>query len=152
MNFDNVKDILKYLVPIMSISVIADAVRFNLLQQLRVLGDLNTSTGVSICGLFLGVVMADLLRFKTSMGIYGVATGITSGIALAGASLMYRWCHRIQAEKIKEITESPLPQSSFSFSSCTATLFNRCRTNTSESRKSDDVLEPLSTNNIALAS
>ncbi len=144
---DNVKDILKGLVPIMSVQVIADSIRFNILQQLRALGDHNGPTAISVCGLLFGIVLADILRLNTSMGIYGVATGATSGVILAAAGLMYRWCSRIQPDKIKGMTESPsLAEPDFSFANCTATLFSRCRKNNVESGKNNAVLEPLSSN------
>lgn len=102
-----VKEILKYLAPIMSTGVILDSARYNLLQQLRVLKDLKGSTIISVSALSLGITGSALLGLKTKLGIYGVAAGYTGGVIIAIPGLVYRWHNRIRAEKIKEITEEP---------------------------------------------
>ncbi|KTD71474.1 MULTISPECIES: MATE family efflux transporter [Legionella] len=102
-----VKDILKYLAPIMSAGVILDSVRYDLLQQLRVLNDLKGSTIISVSALSLGITGSALLGLKTKLGIYGIAAGYTGGVIIAIPGLAYRWSNRINAGRIEEIAEEP---------------------------------------------
>jgi MATE family multidrug resistance protein len=104
---DEIKALLQYLVPIMSLGVISDSVRYNLLQQLRSLGDVNFSTVIAVAGSSLSIAAAGILGLKTPLGIYGVATGYTSGLSLTALALASRWLSRIRPEKIKENTLSP---------------------------------------------
>ncbi|KTD40248.1 MATE family efflux transporter [Legionella parisiensis] len=104
---NQVSEILKYLAPIVSTGVILDSARYNLLQQLRVLKDLKGSTIISVSALSLGITGSALLGLKTKLGIYGVAAGYTGGVIIAIPGLVYRWHNRINAEKIKEISEEP---------------------------------------------
>lgn len=97
--------ILKYLTPIISVGVISDSIRYNILQQLRVLGDLKGSTIISIFSLSSGIVLSAYLGFNTPMGIYGVAAGNTCGIFLATSALYYRWQSRIKSDAIYEMNE-----------------------------------------------
>lgn len=122
-NKDDIKSILKYLAPIISAGVITDSIRYNLLQQLRVLGDLRGSTIVSVSGLSASMGMAAFLGLKTNMGIYGVAAGSTAGITLTGLGLFYRWKNRIAPEKIKCLVNAPPTQDSLM--DCLSTLFRR---------------------------
>lgn len=100
-NKEAMREILHYLVPIIAAGCISDAVRFNLLQQLRALGDTHTAPLVSAGAISIGVSLSALLGLKTNMGISGVATGYTSGIALATAGLFYRWHSRIKPDTIR---------------------------------------------------
>ncbi|CAM2888665.1 MATE efflux family protein [Legionella steigerwaltii] len=104
-NSNQIKDILKYLAPIMSTGVILDSARYNLLQQLRVLGDLKGSTIISVSALSLGITGSALLGLKTKLGIYGVAAGYTGGVIIALPGLTYRWRNRINSDRIQEIAE-----------------------------------------------
>jgi multidrug resistance protein, MATE family len=104
-NQENTLQILKYLMPMISAGVIFDSARYNVLQQLRSLGDMKGSTIISVGGLSAGVVVAGLLGLKTQAGIYGVAAGYTGGIMLSGAGLMLRWLKRIEPMHIKEVNE-----------------------------------------------
>ena len=106
-NNESIRNILRYLVPIIAAGCISDAARFNLLQQLRALGDTKGSSLVSSGALALGMSTAALLGLKTNMGIYGVATGYTGGITLATAALLYRWNSRIKPDAIKQYQENP---------------------------------------------
>lgn len=106
-NKEATQEILHYLVPIIATGCISDAVRFNLLQQLRALGDTHTASIVSAGAFSVGVSLSALLGLKTNMGISGVATGYTSGIALATAGLFYRWHSRITPDAIRKQEENP---------------------------------------------
>lgn len=97
-----IEAILKGLMPIISLGVISDALRNNLLQQLRYLKDTRFATGISLTSLFLGVIMAGVLGLKTEMGIYGIATGYAGGMSLAAIGLLGRWLQHIQPEQIRE--------------------------------------------------
>ncbi|MBN9232113.1 MAG: MATE family efflux transporter [Legionella sp.] len=122
-------DMLKYLAPIMGAGVVIDSARYNLLQQLRVLGDLKGSTIISISGLSLGIAMSAILGLKTHLDIYGVAIGNTGGILLASGGLFYRWCQRIKSEHIRDINEvsvSENPSNKKSFANNLCGFFSKC--------------------------
>ena len=122
-------DMLKYLAPIMGAGVVIDSARYNLLQQLRVLGDLKGSTIISISGLSLGIAMSAILGLKTNLDIYGVAIGNTGGILLASSGLFYRWCQRIKSERIRDINEVPVsenPSNKKSFANNLCGFFRKC--------------------------
>lgn len=124
-NQSEVKAMLQFLAPIMSIGVILDSVRNNLLQQLRVLHDLKGSTIISVSSLTIGIATSALFGLKTKMGVYGVALGYSGGIILACPGLLYRWQSRINAEKMKGIIEAPpRPVSSVT---CIDHFFNKSR-------------------------
>lgn len=97
--------ILKYLVPIMSVDAVVDSARYNLRQQLTVLGDANNATIISISGLSLGMVMAALLALKTNLGIYAVAIGYSGGILISFPGLLYRWNSCIKSENMRKSAE-----------------------------------------------
>ncbi|STX50996.1 MATE efflux family protein [Legionella busanensis] len=107
-NKDELTAILKYLVPAMAPGIIADAARYNLLQQLRPLGDIKGATFVSVSGLSIGIILSAVLGLKTSMGIYGVGAGNTVGVLIATGGLLHRWQSRIKPENIKKMAEAPL--------------------------------------------
>lgn len=126
-----VKEMLKYLAPIMFSGVILDLARYNLLQQLRVLKDLNGSTMISVSALSLGITGSALLGLKTKSGVYGIAAGYAGGMVIAIPGLVYRWHNRIRAEKIKEIMEE-LPQTLTSSAHCMDGFFSRLPRNRGE--------------------
>lgn len=125
------REILRYLIPIISVGCILDSLRFNLLQQLRVLKDARGSTLVSTGFLVLGAGTSALLGLKTKLGVYGVALGYTGGIALATFGLFYRRNARINVTSIEaaqlssneELSEAP-QQSEEGRTSCWARLFS----------------------------
>ncbi|KTC80553.1 multidrug efflux protein [Legionella cherrii] len=123
-NPGEVKDMLKYLAPIMSAGVILDSARYNLLQQLRVLRDLRGSTMISVSALSLGITGSALLGLKTKLGIYGVVAGYTGGVIIALPGLAYRWRNRINAEKIQELAEET-PHVIKSSANCLDGFFSR---------------------------
>lgn len=123
-NPGEVKDMLKYLAPIMSAGVILDSARYNLLQQLRVLKDLRGSTMISVSALSLGITGSALLGLKTKLGIYGVVAGYTGGVIIALPGLAYRWRNRINAEKIQELAEET-PHVIKSSANCLDGFFSR---------------------------
>ncbi|MCW8409431.1 MATE family efflux transporter [Legionella sp. PATHC035] len=123
-NPGEVKEMLKYLAPMMSAGVILDSARYNLLQQLRVLKDLKGSTMISVAALSLGITGSALLGLKTKLGIYGVAAGYTGGVIIALPGLAYRWRNRINAEKIQEIAEET-PPVIMSSANCVDGFFSR---------------------------
>jgi multidrug resistance protein, MATE family len=108
-NQENTLGILKYLMPIISVGIIADIVRYNVLQQLRGLGDSKMASAISIAGLSTGVAISAGLGLKTSLGIYGVGAGYTTGITLTGAVLFSRWQKKIEPENIR-YSKSPAAQ------------------------------------------
>ena len=102
-NPDSIKAFLKTLAPIMFVGAIVDAGRNNLGQQLKVLGDLNGSTIVSITGLGQGITASAFLGLKTKLGDTGIAIGYLGGITLTSLVLWYRWLNRIKPQDIQKI-------------------------------------------------
>lgn len=81
----------------MSAGFIFDVVRFNMLQQLRVLNDANISAFISCVSLIIGLAVSVVLTTQTNFGIIGDAIGYTFGNLLASLSLGCRWYPRICA-------------------------------------------------------
>jgi len=125
-NHSQIEALLRYLSPIMSAGVIVDAARYNLIQQLRVLGDVKAATIISVSALALGIMVSGLLSVKTNMGLYGVALGYSGGIFLATPGLLYRWRQRVNPLTMRQLLEQPeRPESSSRVSQCFAGFFNR---------------------------
>ena len=101
------REILHYLAPIIFLGNIMDSARYNMVQQLRVLGDSRRSSVVSSACLTLGMSTSALLGLKTDLGIYGVAAGYSFGITLATASIFYRWINRIDSAVIEKNKNNP---------------------------------------------
>jgi len=99
---DEISDMLKILVPIMSTGVILDAARYNLLQQTRALNDFFVPNVMALVGMTSGIGIAAALGFETSLGIYGVGAGYTLGIGITGLALLVRWM-----SKLNGLTETP---------------------------------------------
>ncbi|MDF1757569.1 MAG: MATE family efflux transporter [Legionellaceae bacterium] len=118
---------LRYLAPIMFIGCIFDAVRFLLLQELRVLGCAQQSTFISCACIVFGIITSGLLGLKTKMGIYGIATGYTASAVTASVILSKLWIKRITPDAIEEIKKNPEQFSSSD--SCCVGFFNRKRNN-----------------------
>lgn len=106
---DEMQIILNGLVPIMAVATIVDVIRYNLLQQLLILKDVNHSALISTGNLLFGIVLSGVLSLATDMGIYGVATGYAIGVSLASLCLLTRWIPRIQADAIKQHGEKREP-------------------------------------------
>lgn len=100
-----IQTILNSLVPLMAVATLIDLVRYNLLQQLLILKDVNRSALISTGSLLFGIILSAVLGLKTDMGIYGVATGYAMGVSLATISLLARWIPRIQPEAIRQLCE-----------------------------------------------
>lgn len=100
-----IQNILNGLVPIMAVATLIDLVRYNLLQQLLILKDVNRSALISTSSLLFGIILSAVLGLKTDMGIYGVATGYAIGVSLATIRLLARWIPRIQPEAIRQLCE-----------------------------------------------
>src|SRR3990167_1087024 len=119
------RSILNILVPIMSMGVISDSVRYNVLQQLRGCGDLNVSTIVSTSALALGMITAGVLGLKTPMGIYGIGAGYTGGIISAEIGLLIRWYNRIKPQNLRIINEKiTQPSPEISITTCLSAFFS----------------------------
>ena len=87
--------ILRTMIPIVSVGVISDAVRYNLLQQLRPLQRSGLATFLSAAGLTLGIIIAGVLGLMTSLGIDGIALGYTLGSMIAALGLFIAWIPRM---------------------------------------------------------
>ena len=96
------EDILKYLIPIMSVCVLFDAARYGILKQLQNnLDDGKTSTAIASIGLIGGVLLSWGLGLNTSLGIYGVALGYMISLIATTACLFTRWYPRMKPETIE---------------------------------------------------
>ncbi len=107
-NNQSLNHILTTLAPIMFLGCAFDAMRFVLLQQLRVLGDDKRATMISMSSIVLGIILAGVLGLQTNLGINGVATGFTLSTGLAALLLMTRWISRIKASSIEQKKEEQL--------------------------------------------
>lgn len=89
---------------IMAAAVFLNAIRYNVLSQLRSIGDPWVSIILSNAGLFLGFMLSGILGLHTSLGEYGVAAGYFAGVLFADIALIPRLCYLGQIEKLKEAT------------------------------------------------
>ncbi|PJD96052.1 MAG: hypothetical protein CK426_06340 [Legionella sp.] len=101
-NGQSLNQILQSLAPIMFAGCAFDALRFTLLQQLRVLGDDQRATAISMGSIVIGIVLSGVLGLKTELNINGVAAGFTFSTGLAACMLLLRWISRIQASSIEK--------------------------------------------------
>lgn len=99
----DVLSVLIHLTPIMSCGVIADSVRYNLLQQLRAVGDLTVPNIIAVVGMGTGIGLSAGLGLHTSLGIDGVAAGYTIGISLTAIGLGIRWKDQVKTSKIGRV-------------------------------------------------
>ncbi len=106
---ENIYDILVSMIPIVSVGVISDSIRYNLLQQLRPLKREILATVLSVVGLTLGIVLAGVLGFATSLGVNGIAIGYTVGSMLAAISLFICWMGRISPANIAAMQAATQP-------------------------------------------
>lgn len=107
-NNDVIKNTLRALAPIMFTGCVLDAARFNMLQQLCVLGDAKNASFLSSGCIALGIILSASLGLKSSLGVYGVAVGYTTGIALATAILFMRWKTRIEPAALEAHKNNPV--------------------------------------------
>lgn len=92
---------LQTLVPIMCTGAVFETVRFNLLQQLRALNDLDVPNAIAFAGMAGGVLLSGLLGLETSLGIDGVGLGYLMAEVGAAAAMYKRW-QKIVIEKLEE--------------------------------------------------
>ena len=115
---------LKTLVPIMAAGFISDSVRYNLLHQLRALGDLVVPNLIAIFGMSTGICLAAGLGLKTSLGVNGVAIGYASGITLTAAGLLLRWNNQLERLNKTQLTQQEKEGGTFrSFRKLRASFF-----------------------------
>ncbi len=84
---ESIAQMLPSLLWIVSLGVISDAVCYNLLMQLRPLGENKTAMVVSFLSMLCAIPTAWFLGLKTPLGINGVAAGYTSIRMIEGAFL-----------------------------------------------------------------
>ncbi len=119
------RNTLQRLAPIMFTGCVFDAIRFIILQQMRVLGDAKKSSVISSGCIGLGILSAGLVGLKTEMGIYGVATGYTAWVGIAAAILFIRWQNKIRPEVMQHTKNNP--EQFLSFTGCCGSFFNAKR-------------------------
>lgn len=105
----NISDILKVLAPIMSAGIIADSWRFNILSQLRGMGDNGIPMVITVSGVGAGLLISSLLALKSQLGVYGIAVGYVAGNALSGSALSIRWLQQLR--RMDNIDNQPLFES-----------------------------------------
>ncbi len=103
---EEISKTLKTLVPIMSLGIILDAIRFNLLQQSRALQDFLVPSIIAFLGLSSGILLAALLGFETPLDINGVGIGYTFGVGVTAAALGLRWNTKITEATVVDIENS----------------------------------------------
>ncbi len=132
---EDISNILRSLVPIMSVGVILDAARHNLLQQSRPLNDLLIPSIIALLGMSSGIAMAAILGFETLMGIDGIAAGYTFGVGVTATALFLRWRPKIQQLTVVEADTNtalePEAPASGGLWNCFASFFSSPRTTVS---------------------
>lgn len=114
---DEIMHTVRILMPVTAIGIIFDTAKYNMLQVLRALGDHIVPTSLSISTTWLGVLLAYVLGFHTSLGIVGVGAGYAAGLAAGALALVPRWLKNISTYERADIIELPtettplLPQS-----------------------------------------
>ena len=109
---------------IMASAVFLDAIRYNVLSQLRSIGDPWVSIILSNAGLILGFILSGTLGLHTTLGEYGVAAGYLAGVLLADIALIPRLCYLRRIDQLKKVTDKlNNPQS---FCIATSSFFCRC--------------------------
>jgi multidrug resistance protein, MATE family len=88
--------ILRTLAPIMFSGLLLDSTRYNMLQQLRALGDLVTPTVISFIGMFGGIALAAVLGFETILGVDGIGMGYAIGVGVTAGALFPCWKYKIK--------------------------------------------------------
>ncbi len=112
----------KQILPIMLPAITADALRYNLFQQLRALDYEKFPTIVSFLGMLLSVVTTGV-GFKTDE-LSNVAWGYLVASLAQLFVLLLRWLPEIQPSRIQEVRENKNPPGYLSaLSSCVATLY-----------------------------
>ena len=106
-NRKEMADMVYYLSIMLSVAVVADAMRYNLLQQLRSIGDINLPTLLSIFILTAGIIVGGVTGLKTSAGIYGLVGAYSASMLLATMGLMVRWATKIDPKIIEELNPEP---------------------------------------------
>lgn len=103
---EKVEESLQILVPIMCIGMVFDIARFNLMHQLRVLGDTFVPNAIALVVLVGGMAASTGLAFETSLGIYAVAGGSTLSLGVVAATMYGRWNKKL-AQLVREDKELP---------------------------------------------
>jgi multidrug resistance protein, MATE family len=137
----NVLSILKVLTPILSAAIIADSLRYNILQQLRNLGDLRVPNNIALAGTCTGIGLSAGLGLGTSLEIYGVAVGYLIGISATLLGLSIRWHNKLQF--LQENIERPVNENSEGcFSKIRKTIFFKAKSqDDGVSKENGDSLE-----------
>ncbi|MBB71944.1 MAG: hypothetical protein CMF50_06050 [Legionellales bacterium] len=94
------------LLPMMFMCLLGNCIRYNVLQQLKPLGNRYCSSLTSLVSLILGMVAAVLLSLYTNLGVYGVGVGFTGGILLAALLLLPDWWQRVQPATMEAVVNS----------------------------------------------
>ena len=93
--------LLPILLPIVSVGVICDAGRYNVMMQMRALNQHRMVVIISFMGMVMGIITSGYLGLQTRMGIYGIAVGYTF-ISFAGLlALMLPWIRALQPSRIR---------------------------------------------------
>ncbi|MFA6037434.1 MAG: MATE family efflux transporter [Legionellales bacterium] len=101
---NDVHDMIQKLAPVVAIGAVLDAIRFNLLQVLRVTEDGNKATLIVNLSLWAGVGLAYSLGNLTSLELLGmVASYELFGIGMGAAALVPRWRTRIKVSHLENV-------------------------------------------------
>lgn len=111
---EEVATMLTTLVPIMSLGVVLDSVRYNFLHQLRAMKIFNMPGFITVAGMLGGFCLAAALGFETPLGVNGLAIGYTAGIGTVSLALLKLWLEELeklsdqneQASQIIEVVEN----------------------------------------------
>jgi len=87
--------IVKILIPIIALTVLFDAMRYNILQVLRACGDHFIAAILSIASILLGIMLIFILGLFTKLGVYGIGLGYLLSIFFGLIVLFPRWLNQL---------------------------------------------------------
>ncbi|OGO92867.1 MAG: hypothetical protein A3F41_03390 [Coxiella sp. RIFCSPHIGHO2_12_FULL_44_14] len=93
--------------PVMAGTIICNAALITMVLSLRGGGDLYVPVGISVANLWLGVLLAYMLGFKTNFGIDGIVIGYGIGIVLGTLFVFRRFISHMKPEKLAAANGEP---------------------------------------------
>ncbi len=100
----------QYILPVTACSLMVESVRYNILQQLKPLGNKYCSSITSFMCLTLGMLASVYLGLSTDMGIYGVTAAYIACLILATLLLLLSWWQNIQPTTMQRRHEARISQ------------------------------------------
>ncbi len=97
--------LLRYLMPIMALAICAESVVYNIMQQLKPLGNKFWSSVISSFWMLVGIAAMLVLSLGFSFGAESIAFCYLGCMVLAACSLFPSWWRRIQPGRLQALME-----------------------------------------------